>query len=121
MPAFDFTLTWHAPETFRVQSIIGTYDLKDVKLEKRIQGSIPIEGLSWKIGAIVGSSGSAKTSIAKHCCPDAYFADLKERYKQPSFLHDFPANLSPKDIGAALSSSGFSEPPSWLKSYRVLS
>jgi len=89
-------------------------------LEKRICGSIPIEGLNWQIGVIVGSSGSGKTSIARHQWPDAYFADLQERYKQPCFLNDFPPELSVKDIGTALSSSGFSEPTSWLKSYAML-
>ena len=121
MPSWDFTYTWHAGNTFREQAIIGTYDLKDVKLEKNVRGNIPIEGLSWQIGVIVGSSGSGKTSIAKHCWPEAYYADLKERYKEPCFLNDFPAELTPSAIGAALCNSGFSEPPSWLKPYSYLS
>ena len=37
------------------------------------------------------------------------------------FSVTFPAELNPREIGAALCSSGFSEPPSWLKSYSVLS
>ena len=45
----------------------------------------------------------------------------EERYRQSCFLNDFPAELSIKDIETALCSSGFSEPPSWLKSYAVLS
>jgi hypothetical protein len=77
--------------------------------------------LNWQIGVIVGSSGSGKTSIARRLWPEAYFTDLKERYTQPCFLNDFPAELSIKDIETALCSSGFSEPPSWLKSYGVLS
>jgi ATPase subunit of ABC transporter with duplicated ATPase domains len=121
MPSFDFTHTWNAPETFRALSVIGTYDLREVKLEKHIRGSIPIEGLQWQIGAIVGASGSGKTSIAKHCWPKAYYADLKDRYKSASFLDDFPENLTVKEVDMALCSSGFSEPPSWLKSYSVLS
>ncbi len=121
MPSFDILHTWHSGNTYREEVVKGTYDLKDVKLEKRIRGSIPIEGLQWQIGVIVGSSGSGKTSIAKHCWPEAYFADLHERYKEPCFLNDFPAELNPREIGAALCSSGFSEPPAWLKRYDVLS
>lgn len=90
-------------------------------MEKRIRGSIPIEGLQWQIGVIVGSSGSGKTSIARRLWPEAYFADLHDRYKETCFLNDFPAELSIKEISTALCSSGFSEPPSWLKSYHVLS
>ena len=62
---FDFTYSSLAPNTFRVQSVIGSYDLRDVKLEKRIKVSIPIEDLNWQIGVITGLSGSGKTSIAK--------------------------------------------------------
>ena len=72
MPAFDFTFSWHAGDSYREQAVIGTYD-------------------------------------------------LKERYQNSCFLNDFPERLSVKEIGAALCSSGFSEPPSWLKSYAVLS
>ena len=73
---FDFTHRWQAGNSFREEAVKGTYDLKDVKLEKRICGSLPIEGLNWQIGAIVGSSGSGKTSIARHHGQSAYFADL---------------------------------------------
>jgi hypothetical protein len=118
---FDFTHRWQAGDSFREEAVKGNYDLKDVMLEKRICGSLPIEGLNWQIGVIVGSSGSGKTSIARHQWPQAYFADLHERYKESCFLNDFPPELSVKDIGTALCSSGFSEPPSWLKSYAVLS
>ena len=50
LPSWDFTYTWHAGNTYREQAVIGTYDLKEVKLEKRIKGNIPIEGLKWRIG-----------------------------------------------------------------------
>ncbi len=118
---FDFTHTWTSGGTFREEAVKGTYDLKDVKLEKRIRGSIPIEKIQWQIGVVVGSSGSGKTSIAKQLWPEAYFADMRERYRCKCFLNDFPEGVSVLEIGAALGSSGFSEPPCWLKSYGVLS
>lgn len=118
---FDFTHKWQAGNSFREAAVKGTYDLKDVKLEKRIRGSIPIEALDWQIGVIVGCSGSGKSSIAKHLWPESYFADLKDKYSSSCFLNDFPEDLNVQDISAALSSSGFSEPPSWLKGYAVLS
>jgi ABC-type ATPase with predicted acetyltransferase domain len=118
---FDFTHRWQAGNSFREEAVKGTYDLKDVKLEKHIRGSIPVEGLEWQIGVVVGSSGSGKTSVARCLWPEAYYADLHDRYKASCFLNDFPSELSVKEISAALCSSGFSEPPSWLKSYAVLS
>ena len=102
MPSFDLVFSWHAGNTYREQAITSTYDLKDVKLEKHIKGNIPIEGLNWQIGCIVGSSGSGKTSIARHCWPEAYYADLKERYKEPCFLNDFPTELTISELGAGV-------------------
>jgi ABC-type ATPase with predicted acetyltransferase domain len=116
---FDFKHTWLAPQTFRAQSVIGTYTLLDVKLEKKLKGSLPLEDWDWQIGVIVGTSGSGKTSIAKKLFPNAYIKDFE--YSHACFLDDFPENLSNSEIEKALGSAGFAEPPSWLKSYAVLS
>ena len=116
---FDIKHSWSAPQTFRAQSITGTYTLLDVKLEKQIRGSLPIETLPWQIGVIVGSSGSGKTSIAKNLFPQAYIKGFD--YSQDCFPDDFPEELSINEIDKALCSVGFAEPPSWLKSYGVLS
>ena len=121
----DFTLSWHAPNSFRAQSIIGTYDLKDVKLEKRIRCSLPIEGDWWQVGVIVGKSGSGKSSVAMQIPETQYFKGkavyVDFKYCAPDFPDDFPANLTVKEVGEALCSSGFAEPPAWLKSYSCLS
>jgi hypothetical protein len=116
---FDFKHTWMAPETFRAQSVIGSYTLLDVKLEKRFVGSLPVEGDDWQVGVIVGFSGSGKTSIAQRLFPEAYIRGFE--YSHACFLDDFPDELSNSEIEKALCSAGFSEPPSWLKSYGVLS
>ncbi len=116
---FDFKHNWLAPQTFRAQSIVGTYTLLDVKLEKHLKGSLPLEGWPWKIAVIVGSSGSGKTSIAKKLFPEAYIKGFE--YSHACFLDDFPENLPVAEIEKALCSAGFAEPPSWLKSYGVLS
>jgi len=119
----DLIYTWHAPEnSFRVQSVMGSYDLKEVKLEKHIRCSLPVEHLKWQIGVITGLSGSGKTSIAKKFAEHfqgLYFTSFP--YTQPCFLDDFPPELSTHDVEMALNSAGFSEPPSWLKNYNVLS
>jgi hypothetical protein len=116
---FDFKHTWFAPETFRAQSVVGSYTLLDVKLEKRLRGCLLLEGWDWQVGVIVGSSGSGKPSIAKKLFSDAYIRGFD--YSHECFLDDFPENVPVSEIEKALSSAGFAEPPSWLKSYGVLS
>jgi len=119
MPKFNITRSWDKPQSFRVESVIGQFTLQDVKLEKNFRGSIDIEGDDWRVGVIVGRSGTGKTTIAKHLFPDAYIRGFA--YKEPSILDDFPESLPTTDITRALSSVGFSSPPEWLKSYEQLS
>jgi hypothetical protein len=98
---------------------VGSFTLLDVKLEKRIKGSLPIEGLDWNIGVIVGRSGSGKTSVAKQLFPDAYVRSFE--YVHECVLDDFPEDLQTGEVTKALCSVGFASPPDWLKSYGCLS
>jgi len=119
MPSFDIVRTWENPESFRAQSVIGSFMLSDCKLEKRFTGSLSIEDDDWQIGIIVGRSGTGKTSIAKTLFPKEYI--LGFQYTHKSILDDFPKDLSVSDITRILCSVGFASPPDWLKSYDQLS
>ena len=88
-------------------------------MEKRFKGSLPIEGLDWQIGVIVGRSGSGKTSIAKQLFPDDYIRGFE--YKSKCILDDFPEGLGTSEITRMFCSVGFASPPDWLKSYSFLS
>jgi len=74
----------------------------------------------WSIGAIIGPSGSGKSTVAREIYGDDFVEgfDWDER---KTVLDGFPATCGIKDITGALSSVGFSSPPSWLKPYGVLS
>ncbi len=100
-------------------SVVGSYTLSDVKLEKRFKGSLPIEEFDWQVGVIVGRSGSGKTSIAKQLFPEAYVRGFD--YKSKCVLDDFPDSQKTGEITRALCSVGFASPPDWLKAYDCLS
>jgi hypothetical protein len=70
--SFDIIRTWENPESFRTQSVIGSFSLVDCKLEKHFKGSLPIDEGPWQIGVIVGRNGTGKTSIAKELFNAAY-------------------------------------------------
>jgi ABC-type polar amino acid transport system ATPase subunit len=110
---------WEESDSFRAQSMVGSYTLNDVKLEKRFKGSLPLEAFDWQIGVIVGRSGSGKSSIAKQLFPDAYVLGFD--YTHKCVLDDFPEGLETGEITRMLCSVGFSSPPDWLKSYSCLS
>ncbi len=104
--------------TFRVDSVIGTYDLQSKKIDEEFEGEIVIPE-KWNVGVIVGKSGTGKSTIVKELFPDAYVYDME--YKSASILDDMPKNVSMKDIAKAFMSVGFASIPSWLKPYSVLS
>lgn len=106
-------------QSFRVKSVLGTYNMTEDHASVEIAGEIAIEGQEWNVGLIVGASGSGKSQIAKHCFGD----DLIEsyEYKAASVLDDMPKGLKTAEITRAFTSVGFGSPPSWLKPYGVLS
>lgn len=118
MPHFDIVRRAQPSESFRVKSVMGSYDMTVAKTEEHFAGDIDLPA-KWNIGLIVGRSGTGKTTIARElfgdCIIDGY------QYTHESILDDMPAGASVQEISRALTSVGFASPPSWLKSYAVLS
>lgn len=106
------------PKSFRVASVMGTYDLQDNSVTEHFVGNIDLQR-DWQIGLIVGASGTGKTTIAKELFPDAYVE--KFEYKAASLLDDMPKECSMSEITKTLTSVGFASVTSWLKPYDVLS
>ena len=118
MPNFDIIKKSNPKKTFRVSSIIGKFDLQSNEVKEQFKGNIDIEN-DWQIGLIVGKSGTGKTTIAKQLFPESYITNYK--YDCESVIDDMPKKSSVEQITKAFNSVGFSSPPSWLKSYSVLS
>jgi GNAT superfamily N-acetyltransferase len=130
--------------SFRVQQIAGMFDVPVAEKAERViefenpfcphpnplprgEGTVvnPLsrgEGtFDWKIGCIVGPSGSGKSSIAKHLFPLAYAAGSERQWDSDKAVIDGFGDLPVKDIVNMLTIVGFSSPPSWIKPYSVLS
>jgi ABC-type ATPase with predicted acetyltransferase domain len=105
-------------ETYRVQSVIGKFDLKSNDVIEKFEGEIKINNNDWKIGLIVGNSGTGKTTIAKELFNDCYITQFE--YNKSSVIDDMP-DKSMDEIVRTFNSVGFSSPKSWLKPYSVLS
>lgn len=118
MPNFDIIKRSNPSKTFRVASVMGSFDLQNNQIEERFAGSIDIPE-EWQIGLIVGASGTGKTTIAKELFADAYIERFE--YTHESLLDDMPETATVSQITKALTSVGLASVPSWLKSYHVLS
>jgi ABC-type lipoprotein export system ATPase subunit/GNAT superfamily N-acetyltransferase len=118
MQTFDIIKEVNPKKTFRVASVIGKFDLQSENVIEHFKGELNID-FNWKVGLIVGKSGTGKTTIAKQLFPEAYITNFE--YKAETILDDMPKECSLEQITSTFNSVGFSSPPSWLKPYSVLS
>lgn len=118
MPHFDIVKKSQPSETFRVKSVMGSYDMTASHTQEHFVGEINLPD-QWNIGLIVGRSGTGKTTIARHLFGDCIVSGYE--YTHESILDDMPEGASVSEISQALTSVGFASPPSWLKPYAVLS
>ena len=119
MPCFDIIKENKADKnSFRVQSIIGMFDLQSEHIKERFVGNIELPE-QWNIGIMVGASGTGKSTIMRELFSDYVIENNK--YESNSVIDDMPKNKTVKEITQAFNSVGFSSPPSWLKPYSVLS
>ena len=119
MPSFDIVKTTKPSDSYRVQSVIGAFDLDNAKLDEHFQGNIDIEGKEWNVGLIVGGSGTGKTTIAREVFGDHIYSGMPHTDK--AVIDDMPQGVSIQDIERMFTSVGFASPPNWLRPYSVLS
>lgn len=85
-----------------------------------LEADLPLEGMDWRVGVIVGPSGSGKSSLGAKIWPGV--APYAPEWPQRKPVID--AILPGGDFNAvtgALSAVGLGSVPTWLRPYRVLS
>lgn len=122
MPSVDVVVESDIERSFRVEQIASMFDVAfEDKTRHRWRVDLDIEREpAWQIGVIVGPSGSGKTTIARAAFGDAFHTGF-DWHPSRAVIDGFPEGLPTKAITLALSSVGFSSPPSWVKPYHVLS
>lgn len=118
MLSFDIIKHNDIERTFRVEKLIADFDLKLEHADEHFKGTIETPE-EWKIGLIVGGSGTGKTTIGKELFGDIFVKDFE--YNKKSVIDDMPNNVPVSEIERIFSSVGFASVPSWLKPYSVLS
>ena len=118
MQNFDIVKKADVEKTFRVARIMGDFDVKTEHVAERFTGKIEFPD-EWQIGAIIGQSGTGKTTIAKELFADQYVRSFE--YKSKSVVDDMPKDKTIDEIEMMFYAVGFGSVPSWLKPYSVLS
>lgn len=115
---FDFEKKSEIEETFRVQKVRSAFDYQQKESVEQFKGRI-VFPKKWQIGAIVGASGTGKTTIANKIFKDELSQKLV--YKSKSVIDDMPKDCSVDEITKMFYAVGFGSVPSWLKPFSVLS
>lgn len=83
---------------------------------------IPIEDVEWKIGIVVGASGSGKTSIGRSFFGDDKIINLYDGWDGKLPIVDaINPNGEFNDVTGALANVGLGDVPSWLRPFHALS
>jgi GNAT superfamily N-acetyltransferase len=85
-----------------------------------LEAELPIDGTDWKLGLVVGPSGSGKSSIGDVILGEGAVYQPSWPARRPIVDAIAPA-ASFDDVTAALAAVGLGSVPTWLRPYPVLS
>jgi ABC-type lipoprotein export system ATPase subunit/GNAT superfamily N-acetyltransferase len=123
MTSLTITKEVEVPQSYRVAKVQGMFDIPAKgKLQTTINVDFPLEPNGWSVGAIVGASGSGKTTVARYVFDEgSVLLPRPEQWSGKPIVDEFPKELSVDQIVSGLTSVGLSSSPTWLKPFHVLS
>lgn len=85
-----------------------------------LDAELPIEQLDWKVGLVIGPSGSGKSSIGRRIFGEQAFYEPSWPQRRP-IIDAIAPKATFDDVTAALAAVGLGSVPTWLRPYGVLS
>lgn len=116
MQNFNIVKEIKPSKSFRTEKIISMFDIDLTTYKEKFIGQFELPK-KWNIGLIVGRSGTGKSTIAK----TLFKINTEPTFDDKSIIDCMPQGKTVEEIAQVFSNVGFSSPPSWLKSYKVLS
>ncbi len=126
MPRVDVVVSCPVVDSFRVRQVAGLFDVPLAERStERFLVDVPDlrEEPDWRIGLIVGPSGSGKSSLAGRIFEQELSPpeDLSASWPTDRAVIDGFGELPIKRIIGLLTAVGFGSPPAWVRPYHVLS
>jgi ABC-type transport system involved in cytochrome c biogenesis ATPase subunit/GNAT superfamily N-acetyltransferase len=121
MPVFDFTVETPLPNTYRVARTHSLFNVTEEQAASHhISVALPLEDKPWRIGAIIGPSGTGKTTLGRRVLgPEAFHTGYE--WDSRPIVDVIGPDAPYDDVTGALSAVGLGAVPSWLRPYGVLS
>lgn len=85
-----------------------------------LDAELPIEQLDWKVGLVIGPSGSGKSSIGRRIFGEQAFYEPSWPQRRP-IIDAIAPKATFDEVTAALAAVGLGSVPTWLRPYGVLS
>lgn len=112
-----------ASETYRAARVKSLFNATDEQATRfYLDADLPIDDDDWRIGVVVGPSGSGKSSIGRALWGGGYMHDPGEGWPTDRPIVDAIAPAGDFDaVTGALAQAGLGDVPVWLRPYHVLS
>jgi GNAT superfamily N-acetyltransferase len=107
-------------DSFRVQQVIGLFDLPArASWSETFSAEVPDLSQDWTVGCIIGPSGSGKSTLARAAFGPAMFEP--QPWPAQRAVIDSLGDAPIQRITQMLTAVGLGSPPAWLKPFAVLS
>ncbi|MBQ9873739.1 MAG: GNAT family N-acetyltransferase [Thermoguttaceae bacterium] len=115
------TLSTPIRDSARVAKIVGAIDKPNLRVVETVLQfeEPPSLDEKWRLGLIVGASGSGKTSVARALYPGAFYEPVP--WDPDRAVVDAFEPRPFRELETALVAVGFATRTSWLRPYRTLS
>jgi ABC-type ATPase with predicted acetyltransferase domain len=121
---FDIEVSTKTKDSYRANRVRSLYNVDvGTASSHRVAVDAPLDERPWRVGAVIGPSGTGKTTLGRQILGEAAYLKGFDWPEDQGIIDAIGsgAGVSFDDVTGALSSVGLGTVPSWLRPYHVLS